>query len=115
MLKRRLASVFAALTLITSPTADAVPLVGGGGLTPNAAALARYIAESYPGVQSIGGVRADRLPDHPSGRAIDIMVGDMGLGDTIAADVRSQAGRFGIKYVLWRVTDHFDHIHVSVF
>jgi hypothetical protein len=77
--------------------------------------LAQYISGNYPGVQSIGGVRADRLPDHPSGRAIDIMVGNMGLGDTIAADVRSQVGRFGVKYVLWRVTDHFNHVHVSVF
>ena len=114
-MKSRLASVLAALTLITSPTANAVPLVGASGLTPNAAALAKYIAGNYPGVQSIGGVRGDRLPDHPSGHAIDIMVGNMGLGDTIAADVRSQAGRFGVKYILWRVADHFDHVHVTVF
>lgn len=114
-MKSRLASVFAALTLITCPTANAVPLVGGGGLTPNAAALAAYISATYPGVQSIGGVRGDRLPDHPTGHAIDIMVGNMGLGDTIAADVKSQASRFGVKYILWRVADHFNHVHVTVF
>lgn len=115
MMKSRLASVFAATTLITAPTANAVPLVGGDGLCPNASALASYIRNTYPGVQSIGGVRADRLPDHPSGHAIDIMVGNMGLGDTIAADVKSQAGRFGVKYVLWRVANHFNHVHVTVF
>ena len=115
MMKSRLVSAFAATTLITAPTANAVPLVGGGGLCPNASALASYIMDTYSGVQSIGGVRPDRLPDHPSGHAIDIMVGNMSLGDTIAADVHSQAGRFGVKYVLWRVKDHFNHVHVSVF
>ena len=96
-------------------TANAYPaMIGTAGLRANAANLAQYIANTYPGVQSIGGVRPDRLPDHPSGRAIDIMVSNMGLGDTIAADIRSQAGRFNVSYVLWRVANHFDHIHVSV-
>lgn len=94
--------------------ANGVPLVGGNGLCPNASNLAHYIMENYPGVSSIGGVRNDRLPDHPSGHAIDIMVNDMGLGDTIAADVNAQSGRFGVKYVLWRVADHFNHVHVTV-
>lgn len=93
-----------------------VPTVGMGGLVPNARALAAYIANTYPGVQAIGGVRSDPLPDHPSGHAIDIMTGwDMGLGDAINADVQSQAGRFGVKYTLWRVANHFNHVHVTVF
>ena len=99
---------------IFASNANAVPLVGGVGLCPNASNLAHYVIANYPGVQSIGGVRADRLPDHPSGHAIDIMVNDMSLGDTIAADIRSQIGRFGVSYVLWRVPDHFNHIHVTV-
>lgn len=115
MVKSRLVSVFAAMTLIAAPTANAVPLVGGGGLCPNASALASYIMNNYPGVQSIGGVRSDRLPDHPSGHAIDIMIGtNMGLGDMIAGDMRSN-DNFGIKYVLWRVPNHFNHVHVTVF
>ena len=100
--------------LLTAPPAGAVPLVGGSGLTPNAANLAAYIRTTYPAVTSIGGVRSDPLPDHPSGRAIDIMVPSMGLGDTIAADVRRQSGRFGVNYILWRVAQHFDHVHVTV-
>lgn len=104
----------AAVAVATAPAAAAVPIVGGGGLTPNAWALAEYIRDTYPGVQSIGGVRQDSLPDHPSGRAVDIMVGDMGLGDMIAADIRSQAGRFNISYCLWRVANHFNHVHCSV-
>jgi hypothetical protein len=85
-----------------------------GGLVPNARSLAAYIIATYPGVRSIGGVRADPLPDHPSGRAIDIMLDDMALGDVILADIHSQAARFGVDYTLWRVAAHFDHIHVTV-
>ena len=93
-----------------------VPTVGMGGLVPNARALAGYISASYPGVQAIGGVRADPLPDHPSGHAIDIMIGsDMGLGDAINADVQRHAERFGVAYSLWRVANHFNHVHVTVF
>lgn len=92
----------------------AIPTVGMNGLVPNARALAAYIIATYPGVQSIGGVRADPLPDHPSGRAIDIMVSDMGLGDVINADVQRQAARFGVAYTMWRVANHFNHVHITV-
>ncbi len=96
-------------------TGGPVPTVGMGGLVPNARALAAYIANTYPGVQAIGGVRSDPLPDHPSGHAIDIMIGsDMGLGDAINADVQGQMGRFGVVYTLWRVANHFNHVHVTV-
>lgn len=110
---KRLAAA-AVIAVATAPAAHAVPIVGGNGLCPNALALADYIRATYPGVQSIGGVRSDPLPDHPSGHALDIMVADMGLGDTIAADVRNQSGRFGVRYVLWRVPQHFNHVHVTV-
>ncbi len=93
----------------------AIPTMGMGGLVPNARALGAYILATYPGVQSIGGVRADSLPDHPSGHALDIMIGsDMGLGDAINADIQSQAGRFGVSYTMWRVASHFNHVHVTV-
>lgn len=92
-----------------------IPTVGMGGLVPNARMLAAYIMATYPGVRSIGGVRSDPLPDHPSGRAIDIMIGsDMSLGDAINSDLQAQAGRFGISYTMWRVASHFDHVHVTV-
>ena len=93
----------------------AIPTVGMNGLVPNARALAAYIIATYPGVQSIGGVRADPLPDHPSGRAIDIMVSDMSLGDAINADVQRQAARFGVAYTMWRVANHFNHVHITVY
>lgn len=104
-----------AVAVLTAPAAQAFPIVGGQGLTPNAAALADYIQANYPGVLSIGGVRADALPDHPSGRAIDVIVGgNTALGNTIYADIQAQAGRFGIAYTLWQTAGHYDHIHVTV-
>ncbi len=93
----------------------AIPTVGMSGLVPDAKALAAYIISTYPGVQSIGGVRADPIPDHPSGHAIDIMIGsDMSLGDAINADVQSKAAQFNVRYTMWRVPSHFNHVHVTV-
>lgn len=104
------ASVMAALGPIGN-----IPTVGMGGLVPNARNLAAYIMAAYPGVQSIGGVRSDALPDHPSGHAIDIMIGsDMALGDAINADVRAHAADFNVSYTMWRVPAHFNHVHVTV-
>lgn len=122
-LKTRIAAATdqAALTAMPSAVMAAlgyaapIPTVGMIGLVPNARSLVAYIMATYPGVQSIGGVRADPIPDHPTGHAIDIMIGsDMTLGDVINADVQSQAERFGVKYTMWRVADHFNHVHVTV-
>lgn len=102
--------------VLTAPPARAVPLVGGRGLVSNARNLASYVQSNYPGVTSIGGVRPDPLPDHPSGHAIDIMIGsNMSLGDAIKNDIQNQSDRFGVKYILWRVNQHYDHIHVTVY
>ena len=30
-------------------------------------------------------------------------------------DDRSQSSRFGVKYVLWQVPAHYDHLHVTVY
>jgi peptidoglycan DL-endopeptidase CwlO len=115
MKKYAMAVIAAGLVATSAPTASAVPTVGMNGLVPNARALADYVVATYPGVRSIGGVRPDARPDHPSGRAIDIMIGsDMGLGDAIHSDIQSQAGRFGVEYTMWRVGGHYDHIHVTV-
>ncbi|MGD9619025.1 MAG: glycoside hydrolase [Mycolicibacterium sp.] len=114
VVKASYASLTPAMQAALGPGA-AIPTVGMVGLVPNARMLAAYIIATYPGVQSIGGVRPDSRPDHPSGRAIDIMIGaNTALGDVINADIQSQAGRFGVDYTMWRVADHFDHIHVTV-
>jgi hypothetical protein len=90
-------------------------MVGMNGVCPNAWALANYITANYA-VHSIGGIRADRLPDHPSGHALDLMVdGDTALGNAIYGDLSGNPGRFGIKYMLWQVPAHYNHVHVTVF
>ena len=108
-------AAIAAVGVLAAPTAQAVPIVGGNGLTPNAWSLVNYIQSNYPGVQSIGGVRSDPYPDHPSGRAIDVMVGgNTALGNQIYADIMGNPGRFGISYTLWQTAGHYDHIHFTV-
>lgn len=43
------------------------------------------------------------------------MIGsDMGLGDAINADVLAHSAEFGVSYSMWRVANHFNHVHVTV-
>lgn len=128
-------AALAALAIAVAPSAQAFPIVGAAGLCPNAQAVVAYVQATYPAVLSIGGVRQDPIADHPSGHAVDIIVGgNTTLGNQIEADLMSQAGRFGIKYLIWQQTqytvgggvslmanrgsataNHRDHIHTSVF
>ncbi|MGW4356842.1 peptidoglycan DD-metalloendopeptidase family protein [Nocardia sp. NPDC004582] len=102
--------------------------------------LVRSIASAFPEIQSIGGWReSDPYPDHPSGRAADLMIpnynsgdGKM-LGDKVADYVLAHAEDFHVEYIIWRQTyrtpagdskvledrggdtaNHMDHVHVSV-
>jgi len=93
-----------------------VPIHGAQGLTRAARNLADYVSANYPAVRVIGGVRSDPLPDHPSGHAIDIMVdNNTALGNAILADLKAQRKNFGIRYTLWQVAKHYDHVHVTVY
>jgi peptidoglycan DL-endopeptidase CwlO len=114
--RQNIMAAFGIAAVVTAPTAQAVPIVGGQGLTPNARAVVEYVVSTYPGVQSIGGIRAcDSVGEHCRGVAVDIMVGgNTALGNQINADLSSQTGRFGISYILWLTAGHGDHLHVSV-
>ncbi|MFC9965684.1 peptidoglycan DD-metalloendopeptidase family protein [Nocardia ignorata] len=108
------------------------------GLQVDAIRLARTIVQRFPQVQKIYGQRADDRPDHPSGRAIDIMIPDpssgdgKALGDQIANFVLTNAVALRIDYLIWRQTfhgingefnlmedrggataNHMDHVHVT--
>ena len=113
---KRLAAV-AAVAVMAAPGAQAFPIVGGQGLTPSAWALAQYIEATYPGVQSIGGIRpCDAIGEHCRGVALDIMIGgNLALGDTIYADLSSHMAQHSIRYLLFRQPQHWDHIHSTVF
>lgn len=97
----------------------------------------------FPDVKLVGGWRPyDPYPDHPSGRAADIMMphggkgSDVELGNTIARYFQKHAKEYGIYYMLWRqrmwkagdpvgewtamsdrgdpTSNHMDHVHISV-
>lgn len=102
--------------------------------------VARAVAQRFPQVETIGGWRAnDPYPDHPSGRAVDVMIpnynSDEGrqLGDDITAYLHGNRDHFNIDYMIWRqeyipaegqpntmedrgsdVQNHFDHVHITV-
>ncbi|OCB57636.1 hypothetical protein A5677_16865 [Mycobacterium malmoense] len=104
-------------------------------LQPGAVTLNRIISQLFPDVSSIGGWRAhDPFPDHPSGRALDIMVGaNKALGDQINQFLQKNAAALGIQYTLWQqqewdpgkgptpmedrgspTQNHRDHVHAMI-
>lgn len=104
---------------------------GTSGLAANARAYGDFLLANYAGISSIGGVGQRPGPsDHPSGHAIDVMTTGA-HGDAIAAQAVAdfQAGRGGVKYVIWnrRIwsdsspggrpytgrSPHTDHVHIS--
>lgn len=107
------------------------------GLTRDAVRVHRAICARFPGVTAYGGVRADSLPEHPSGRALDSMVASSSLGHKIANWVRDNHRRLGVSEVIfaahiwtvqrssegWRsmsnrgsvTANHYDHVHVTVY
>ena len=103
---------FLLASAVTAPPAHAAAIQGGAA-KPTAAVANRIAKESGFSGTLLG--RADRpgnpTSDHPSGYAVDFMVDSRREGDRVAAAARRTPG---VKYVLWRVEDHFDHVHVSV-
>lgn len=100
------------------------------GLTPAATHLLRCVHQKWPDL-TIGGVRQDSLPDHPSGRALDIMTpGSCSpVGQEIADWAKTNAESLDVQYLIWCSeiwsvqrasegwrpnTGHRDHVHISV-
>ncbi|QFG11442.1 endolysin [Mycobacterium phage Ekdilam] len=128
---------------------DMLPGLAGGGLAAGKAAegnlqgnsvlVSRLISQMFPAVGTIGGYRPnDSYPDHPSGRALDIMIPDwqsdsgMALGNSIMSFLMQNADALGVDYTIWRQTyrsasgnsnlmedrggntqNHMDHVHVT--
>jgi len=104
------------------------------GLTSGAIAVYRAVCHAFPEITSYGGW--DAHGEHASGKAIDIMTSDVGLGTRIAEYLRSNAATLGLYDVIWRqhiftqergsegwrsmsdrgsaTANHYDHVHVSV-
>jgi uncharacterized protein YgiM (DUF1202 family) len=113
------------------------------GLQPNAIRLHRATRARFPQITTYYGIRRDNTPDHPAGRALDIMIpsyktkAGRALGFKVAAWERANARSLHIKYVIWdqriwniqrdregwrfmanRGSDsanHKNHVHVTVY
>ena len=104
----------------------------GFGLKANAAQVAHHIEKMF-NPPTILGFRATAIDPagHPSGQAIDFMVGRV-LGDKIADYLLSHKKDLGVEYVIWEqrintgsgwkpmedrggdTANHFDHVHVNI-
>ncbi|MFN8125359.1 MAG: hypothetical protein U0R64_02425 [Candidatus Nanopelagicales bacterium] len=136
----------AALCLKADVVVDlcATPKWSEAHLTRDTVIIGRYVHITWPEVKEVGGWRpSDPYPDHPSGRAADIMMphggataGDVKLGNEIAEYFQKHAADYGIYYMIWRqriwkasdpvgqwtgmsdrgspTANHMDHVHISV-
>jgi hypothetical protein len=106
------------------------------GLKAHTIEIYRSVCASFPAITSYGGVRADSMEWHPTGRALDIMlpsVSDVALGNQIVAFVIAHASEFNVNHIIYRqrvwlpgqgwsgmedrgsiTANHYDHVHVAV-
>lgn len=108
------------------------------GLQVHTVLAERVISSHFPEIREMGGVRADALPFHPNGLAIDVIIPEWttqagkALGDRIVAFAFANAARFGLVNVIWQQTyrpvngkphvmadlgspdaNHFTHVHIT--
>lgn len=132
----------------TKPSSGDTGSGGGGlsgstkGLKPNALKVLAAVRESWPQIKTFGGVHADPLPDHPSGRALDLMLpgykstAGKKLGHDMSRWLEAHHTELGINYIIydqhiwneqrdkegWRPmasrgsdsANHKNHVHVTV-
>ena len=105
------------------------------GLTSGAVRVYRSVCHAFPQITRYGGW--DAHGEHSSGKALDIMTSDVGVGNSIAAFLQAHASELDIFDVIWRqqiwttqragdgwrsmpsrgsaTANHMDHVHVSVY
>lgn len=113
------------------PTAPArVSCAPFEGTRGHVAAAGWLLAEKFNVTTVIGVASRSGASDHPSGYALDFMVG-RAVGDDLAAYVLAHRDELGVSYVIWEqryndgsgwdamddrggpTANHFDHVHVS--
>lgn len=104
------------------------------GLTAGAVRLFRSVCNAFPALATYGGF--DNHGEHSSGKAIDFMISDSGLGQAVADWARAHASELDLYDVIWSqhiwtpvrsgegwrsmsdrgsaTANHFDHVHISV-
>lgn len=108
-----------------------------GAVKPNVKQAANDAGTLY-GITTIYGVgQRDGQSDHPKGLALDFMVpGNSAKGDQVAQYFVTNAGKYGVHYIIWKqsilniterlsdgwrampdrggvTANHYDHVHVS--
>lgn len=110
------------------------------GLQVNTIGIKRVLENMFPGIVDIGGFREDAIEDHPSGKAIDVMIPNWdtpegkAYGDQIVAFLRANGSAMGVDSFIWQDTwhdlngnssflgraagqgatqGHLDHIHIK--
>lgn len=108
-----------------------------GAVKPNVKQAANDAGNLF-GITTILGVGArDGASDHPKGLALDFMCpNDSSKGDRVAQYFLTNAGKYGVHYIIWKqkiynvterasegwrampdrggvTANHFDHVHVS--
>lgn len=109
----------------------------------NTKKVIRHVWANYPQIKTMYGWRRDVTPDHPAGRAVDVMIPnwrtDSGilLGWEIALYYKAHASDFGIDYIIWdqriwsvsrnsegwrpmgdrgsHTSNHLDHVHINTY
>lgn len=129
----------------TKPLGNLDPTYGGSvglvGLSNNTYQLLVAVRTNYPQIKTIYGIRADSIPDHPTGHALDLMLPSYSTaagnaqGWEIAKWARANANSLDIQYIIfdqriwnrdrdaegWRLmadrggdtANHRDHVHIT--
>ena len=110
-------------------------------VNPNTKKVVRHVWANYPQIKTMYGWSKRTTPDHPAGRAVDIMIPNYkknkALGWEITNYFRANASEFGISYIIfdqqiwsvarnkegWRkmanrggdTANHIDHVHVNTY
>ncbi|GGR55265.1 hypothetical protein J2S40_002548 [Nocardioides luteus] len=105
------------------------------GLTSDAVTVYRAVCNAFPEVASLSVGGWDGHGEHSSGKALDFMLADKGLGDSIAAFLQQHAAELNLYDIIWyqriwtpvrasegwrsmedrgsATANHYDHVHVS--
>ncbi|MDJ0006519.1 transglycosylase SLT domain-containing protein [Gordonia alkanivorans] len=79
------------------------PMPGEGGLQAIGQLMRRLIFKLWPKIKDIGGYRQDDYEEHPSGRALDVMVGsDKKTGDQVNAFAHANSPKFPLQHSIWQ-------------
>ncbi|WP_264922194.1 phage tail protein, partial [Mycobacteroides chelonae] len=110
-----------------------LPGYAQGGLVKGSAELSKIIGERF-GIKNIGGYRQDSYGEHPTGRALDVMVyQDKAKGDAVKDFAVDNASAIDLKWAIWQqklwypggrsekmatrangdpTQNHMDHVHI---